>query len=640
MPSAAFSIDPWGTWTGAGAPRIAPAAGTTYAWARPRPPSPVHTRPTQLRIPMPTTLRVRRALPALALLFAAPALAQQTPSERLRQLFADDWEMTLRASPLFATSLGDTRYNHLLDATGPDDVQRLAAENRQLLERLRGIPRDSLPPADRVDYDIFERRTRLAVEEVELGLHLIPITNREGFHTYFPQLPDEVPLATVQDYENYVARLRAFRGWVGQHVALMREGIRTGMVLPAASVQGIEGSLQPHIVADPTQSLLYKPFTEFPAGIPQGERARLAAAGRAAVEESVVAGFRDFLEFMQCEYVPAARGGIAASELPNGRAIYAQRVRSYTTLELTPDQVHETGLREVARIRAAMDTVIASTGFTGTFAEFIQFLRTDPQFYVATPDELMQRTSLVLKRMDGELPRLFGRLPRMPYGIKPIPDYIAPRTTTAYYSRPSGDGMRSGTYWVNTYDLRSRPTYEIEALSFHEAVPGHHLQIALQQELEGMPTFRRFSTFTAFVEGWGLYAERLGYDAGFYTDPYSRFGQLSYDMWRACRLVVDTGMHWKGWTRQQAIDFMAQNSALTLLNITNEVDRYIAWPGQARAYKTGQMKISELRAEAEAALGDGFDLRRFHDVVLGSGSIPLTVLEGNVRAWIQAERAR
>jgi uncharacterized protein (DUF885 family) len=302
--------------------------------------------------------------------------------------------------------------------------------------------------------------------------------------------------------------------------------------------------------------------------------------------------------------------------------------------------VHETGLREVARIRAQMDSLIASTGFTGTFAEFIQFLRTDPRFYVATPEELMSRTALVLKRMDGELPRLFGRLPRMSYGIRAIPDYIAPRTTTAYYSRPSGDGTRAGYYWVNTYDLRSRPTYEIEALSFHEAVPGHHLQIALQQELEGMPEFRRFASFTAFVEGWGLYAERLGYEAGFYTDPYSRFGQLSYDMWRACRLVVDTGMHWKGWTRQQAIDFMAQNSALTLLNITNEVDRYIAWPGQALAYKTGQMKISELRAEAEAALGPRFDVRRFHDVVLGNGSIPLTVLEANVRAWIAEERAR
>jgi uncharacterized protein (DUF885 family) len=589
---------------------------------------------------MPTMIRVRRLVPALAaFVLALPAAAQQTPGERLQQLFADDWEFRLRESPLFATSLGDTRYNDRLDPSGLADIARQTEENRRFLQRLRAIPRDSLSPRDRIDYDIFERGKREGIEEFELGLHLIPITNREGFHTYFPQLAEDVPLATVGDYENYIARLRAFRGMTGQFIEVMREGIRTGMVLPSASVQGIEATLEPHIVSDPTQSLLWKPFAEFPAGIPQAERARLAAAGREAIESGVVAGYRDFLQFMRAEYVPAARRGIGASELPNGRALYAQRVRSYTTLDVTPDQVHETGLREVARIRAQMDSLIASTGFTGTFAEFVQFLRTDPRFYAATPEELMQRTALVLKRMDGELPRMFGRLPRMSYGIRPIPDYIAPRTTTAYYSRPSGDGTRSGTYWVNLYDLRSRPLYEIEALSFHEAVPGHHLQIALQQELEGMPMFRRFSSFTAFVEGWGLYAERLGYDAGFYTDPYSRFGQLSYDMWRACRLVVDTGMHWKGWTRQQAIDFMAENSALTLLNITNEVDRYIAWPGQALAYKTGQMKISELRAEAEAALGPRFDLRRFHDVVLGSGSVPLDVLEGNVRAWIAEQRA-
>jgi uncharacterized protein (DUF885 family) len=371
--------------------------------------------------------------------------------------------------------------------------------------------------------------------------------------------------------------------------------------------------------------------------VPEAERARLAAAGRAAILSSVAAGYRDFQDFLRNEYVPAGRPSIAASELPDGRRIYAQRVRAFTTLELTPDQVHETGLAEVAAIRARMDSLIASTGFTGTFPEFLEFLRTDPRFYVGTPEALLERTALVLKRMDGELPRLFGRLPRMSYGIKPIPDFIAPRTTTAYYSRPAGDGTRSGTYWVNTYDLPSRPTYEIEALSFHEAVPGHHLQIALQQELE-MPEFRRFGGFTAFTEGWALYSERLGYEVGFYADPYSAFGQLTYDMWRALRLVVDTGMHWKGWTRQQAIDYMAANSGLSLLNITNEVDRYIAWPGQALAYKTGQMKISELRAEAEQALGERFDVRAFHDVVLGSGAVPLTVLEENVRAWIAEGR--
>jgi uncharacterized protein (DUF885 family) len=302
--------------------------------------------------------------------------------------------------------------------------------------------------------------------------------------------------------------------------------------------------------------------------------------------------------------------------------------------------VHATGLREVARIRGAMDSVMRATGWTGDFAGFVAMLRTDPRFYVTTAEELMQRYALVAKRMDGELPRLFGRLPRLPYGIKPIPDYVAPRTTTAYYGQGSGDGTRAGTYWVNTWELKGRPTYEMEALTFHEAVPGHHLQISLNQELTGIPEFRRYGGVTAFVEGWALYAESLGKEVGFYRDPYSEFGRLSYEMWRACRLVVDTGIHAQGWTRQRAIDYMAGNSALTLTNVTNEVDRYIAWPGQALAYKTGQMKIRELRTEAERALGAKFDVRRFHDVVLGSGSVPLGVLEDNVRLWIAQEQAR
>ncbi|MBA2244714.1 MAG: DUF885 domain-containing protein, partial [Gemmatimonadetes bacterium] len=353
---------------------------------------------------------------------------------------------------------------------------------------------------------------------------------------------------------------------------------------------------------------------------------------------SVVPAYQEFLEFMTGEYVPGARQTIAARDLPNGQEYYEYLVRSYTTLDVTPEEVHQRGLSEVSRIRAEMEEIMRQAGHRGSFQEFLTFLRSDPRFYVDSPEELLRHTSLVLKRMDGQLPRLFGRLPRMPYGIREIPAFIAPRTTTAYYSRPSGDGTRSGTYWVNTYDLRSRPLYEVEALSLHEAVPGHHLQIALQQELEGIPSFRRFSGFTAFTEGWALYAERLGLESGFYTDPYSNFGRLTYEMWRACRLVVDTGMHYKGWTRQQAIDFMAENSALSLLNITNEVDRYIAWPGQALAYKTGELKIRELRQEAERELGTAFDVRVFHDVVLGSGAVPLTVLEENVRRYIAEAR--
>ncbi|HEX2092622.1 MAG TPA: DUF885 domain-containing protein [Longimicrobiaceae bacterium] len=564
--------------------------------------------------------------------------AENSASAQLRQLFADDWEFRMRENPLSATFYGDHRFNDRLPSVTVADQARRAEQTRGFLERLARIDRSVLPAEERVSYDIYRRLREEDLAEFRFREYLMPITNREGFHTSFVELGERVPLNTVRDYENYVARLRGFREYARQHVELMRQGVREGLVLPAVVLQGVEETIRPHVVDDPTKSLLWKPFASFPASVPEGERARLATAGRDAIQGSVAPGYREFLEFMTREYVPAARAGIGASELPEGRAYYESRVRRYTTLDVTPEQVHQTGLAEVARIRAEMEAVIRRTGFRGSFQEFVRFLRTDPRFYARTPEELLQRTSLVLKRMDGELPRLFGRLPRMPYGIREIPAYLAPRTTTAYYSRPAGDGTRSGTYWVNTYDLPSRPLYEIEALSLHEAVPGHHLQIALQQELEDIPPFRRFTGFTAFTEGWGLYAERLGLESGFYTDPYSDFGRLTYEMWRACRLVVDTGMHYKGWTRQQAIDFMAENSALTLLNIRNEVDRYIAWPGQALAYKTGEMKIRELRAFAERELGTRFDVRRFHDVVLGSGAVPLTVLEENVRAYVAREK--
>ena len=572
---------------------------------------------------------------------ARAAAAQGTPAERLHRLFDEEWELRLREQPLLATSMGDRRFNDRLPEVGLAAQARRTAAARGFLARVRAIPRDSLPRDDQINRDIFERNLRENVESAELLDYLIPITNREGFHTYFPELPDRVPLKTAEDYRNYISRLRAFRQYEAGYVELMREGIRRGMVLPRVSLEGIEGVLQPQIVDDPAKSLLWKPFAEFPASVPDSARPALLAAGRQAINDGVVAGYRDFLQFIQREYRPAARPGFGASELPNGRAYYAFLVRQYTTLDsATPEQVHATGLREVARIRAAMDSVMRATGWTGDFAGFVHMLRTDPRFYVTTPEALLEKNSYFLKRMDGELPRLFGRLPRMSYGIRTIPDYIAPRTTTAYYGQPSGDGTRSGTYWVNVYDLPSRPLYEIEALASHEAVPGHHMQLAIQQELENIPNFRRFGGVTAFVEGWALYAESLGKEVGFYRDPYSEFGRLSYEMWRACRLVVDTGIHSQGWTRQQAIDYMAQNSALTMTNVTNEVDRYIAWPGQALAYKTGQMKIRELRTLAERELGPRFDVRRFHDVVLGSGSIPLGVLEDNVRLWIAQEKAR
>ena len=590
-----------------------------------------------------------KLLPIVALLGALmassadPGFAQQAEaSARLERLFAEAWEFALQENPLFATQVGDRRYNDRLPSVTVSDYQRRLVKQLSFLQRLDAIDKSSLSESERTSYDIFKRLGEDQVGELEFRSYLIPITNRNGFHVSFPQLPRRVPLRTVEDYENYIARLNAFSTYAQQHIDLMRIGVREGYTLPGVVLEGYEDAIDPHIVDEAAQSLLFEPFQGFPETIPPEDRERLTEAGIMAITESVVPGYRAFGEFMRAEYYASAREEIGASALPNGRAYYEHRVRRFTTLDdRTPEEVHQIGLTEVARIRGGMDEIIAEVGFEGDFEAFVRFLRTDPRFYVDTPEELMEKTARVLKKMDGQLPRLFGALPRMPYGMRPVPDFIAPKTTTAYYNRPAGDGTQAGFYYINTYDLSSRPLYEIEALSLHEAVPGHHLQIALQQELEGLPDFRRFAGFTAFVEGWALYAERLGLEVGFYEDPYSNFGRLTYEMWRACRLVVDPGMHYLGWTRQQAIDFMAENSALSLHNITTEVDRYIAWPGQAVAYKTGELKIRELRERAELQLGDRFDVREFHDVVLGSGSVPLSVLESNVEEYIAtASRTR
>jgi uncharacterized protein (DUF885 family) len=558
-----------------------------------------------------------------------------SPAESLRQLMAEEWEFELREDPLFATLTGDHRYDDRLPSVTVADELRREAANKEFLARLQAIDRSQLAATDRLDYDLLQRTLRDRIGEYEFKTYLMPITNREGFHTDFPQLPDRAPLENTKDYENYCARLEACNTYMNQYVETMRVGVKEGYALPKVVMEGWETAIDAHLVDDPTQSLLYAPFADFPDAIASGDRARLTERGKKAISGSVVPGYRSLRDFLANEYVPACRENIAASSLPNGKAFYEHRVRYYTTLDLTPKQVHDTGLSEVKRIRGEMDQVIAKSGFKGSFAEFLAFLRTDERFYVDTPDQLLKEVSFICKKMDGQLPKMFKTLPRMPYGVKPIPDFIAPKTTTAYYNQPAGDGTRAGTYFMNTYDLKMRPLYELEALSLHEAVPGHHLQIAIMQELPNVPNFRRYAYFTAFVEGWALYCERLGLETGFYEDPYSDFGRLTYEMWRATRLVVDTGMHYFGWTRQQAIDYMAANGALSLLNVTTEVDRYISWPGQALGYKIGELKIRELRAWAEKELGPKFDIREFHDVVLWSGSVPLDVLDANVRAWAE-----
>jgi uncharacterized protein (DUF885 family) len=426
---------------------------------------------------------------------------------------------------------------------------------------------------------------------------------------------------------------------VDQTIALMREGIKRGLVQPKVIMQRIPEQISKQIVADPAASAFYKPLRSMPTTIPPAEQERLRNESRAAIEQTVVPAFRRLQDFFAKEYLPASRDSVGIWDVPGGEAWYGNRVRWFTTTDLTADQVHEIGLKEVARIRGEMQKVIQQVGFEGAFPEFLQFLRTDPKFRYTDPQRLLEAYRAMAKRIDPLMPQYFGKLPRMPYGVRPIPAESAPDTTTAYYSGPSLDGRRAGHYYVNLYKPEERPTYEIPVLTIHEAVPGHHLQVALAQELGSLPKFRRDLEATAFVEGWALYSESLGEEMGLYDDPYDKFGQLTYEMWRAVRLVVDTGLHHKRWTRDQAIQFFRENAPKSELDIVNEIDRYISWPGQALAYKIGELKIKQLRGLAAAAHGQDFDLREFHDVVLGSGAIPLDVLEGNVKRWID-ERAR
>lgn len=582
-----------------------------------------------------TNVRKVYWLPFILLYSASSTHHVLASDDAFTKLANEIWEYRLQQDPLLATSTGDHRFNDQLPAVSATAAEANAATLQKYVGALDSIPRESLSAVNQVNLEILRRVLNTEVEEAKYRAYLIPITNREGFHISFPDLAKRTPLESVEDFENFIARLEGFKKYANEHAAIMRLGLSEGYSLPSVVLRRYADPITTHIVEDPEQSLFYEPFKQLPDSMADDDKARLQAAAKQAIQESVIPGYQAFLEFMRDEYVPSARGSIGASALPNGREFYRHRVKRFTTLDLTPQEVHNIGLAEVKRIRAEMEEVVREAKFDGNLEEFMNFLREDEQFKAKSPTELLERTALILKRMDGKLPILFETLPRTPYGLREIPSYIAPQTTAAYYMPPPGDGSRAGFYYLNTYDLKSRPLYNLEALSLHEAVPGHHLQIALQQELTGLPPYRRFAMFTSFVEGWALYAERLGLEVGFYEDPYSNFGRLTYEMWRACRLVVDTGMHYLGWTRQQAIDFMANNSALSLHNIRSEVDRYIAWPGQALGYKIGELKIRELRALAEEELQDNFNVREFHAAVLEQGSVPLDVLTQQVEAWIQ-----
>ncbi len=578
---------------------------------------------------------------ALALLaLTSPVSAQGTSSQQLAALLRDDWEYRLREYPELATHLGDPRYNNRLTDWSPAAIARRLAFERDLLARARTIDAAGLEGQERISLELYLWEREIDVEGQRFPTWLMPVDQLGGIQVGFPQLISSMPYRNASDYDNYLARLAAFPALMRQVIGLAREGIAKGWVQPPYPLRGVPAQIDGQLVADPEQSPLFAPVDKLPADLSAEDRLRITNGALKLIADSVIPSFREFQRFVRDEYLPRGRKQLAATSLPDGQAYYTWQIRRHTTLPLTAREVHETGLREVKRIRLAMDSVQKAAGFTGTFPEFLTFLRTDPRFYYTKPEDLLAGYRDIAKRIDGELPKLFLELPRTPYGIRKIPDYEAPSQTTAYYMPSAADGSRAGFFYANTYKLETRPKYEMEALTVHEAMPGHHLQIARAQELGKLPEFRRNGGYTAYVEGWGLYAESLGPELGLYTDPYSRFGQLTYEMWRACRLVIDTGIHAYGWSRDSAIAYLLANSAKTPQDAAVEIDRYIIWPGQALAYKIGELKMQELKREAKETLGPRFDIRRFHNAMLDNGPLPLTVLEREMKAWIAREAKR
>ena len=519
----------------------------------------------------------------------------------------------------------------------PEALEQRYQQRSKWLEQLDAVNFNALSRDDQINHAMIHYTLKNKVDEYRFKAHYMPLTAEGSFHSSLAFMPSYTSFSSAEDYQNYIAKLRSIPRYMEQQTGWLRKAIEEGYTQPAAAMAGFEESILAYIVQDAENSVYFSPFAQQPGFVDDGQWKQLKSDALTAIDQQVMPAYDDYFNFMVTEYLPSARDTVGAIELPNGEAFYQNRIKHYTTLDMTADEIHQIGLQEVARIRGEMLEVIEETGFDGDFDEFVEFLRTDEQFYPKTAEELLEKAAWIAKKMDGELPKLFKTLPRQPYGIAPVPAEIAPKYTTGRYSGSSRDD-RAGFYWVNTYALDRRPLYQMEALTLHEAVPGHHLQSALANELKDLPEYRQQTYISAFGEGWGLYSEYLGLEAGFYEDPYSNFGRLSYEMWRAARLVVDTGMHAKGWSRERAMDFMANNTALSLHNVKTEIDRYITWPAQALSYKLGELTIKRLRAEAEQQLGDKFDLREFHNALLENGSVPLQVLEQHINDWIAEQK--
>jgi uncharacterized protein (DUF885 family) len=567
------------------------------------------------------------------------AKGRVSDSERLRALFDEVWRYTMQEDPELATWVGYPGYNDRWQDLSQAAITRRKAVLPKVLAAVESIDRTSLGEAERSDYDLFRRRARLDVEGSRFPDELLPVTQLGGVQQQVPNLLANMPTGNVAQHEDILARLRGVPRFIEQTMALLAEGLTAGVTPPRVTLREVPGQVAALLVEPPLESPVLAAFAKFPDTVPAADQERLRQQAVEVFSGQVAPAFRKLREYLEATYIPRARQSIAMSALPNGEAWYAFSVRQQTTTDLTPRQIHEIGREEVRRIRKEMDDLIARIGWKGSFAEFLRFLRSDPRFFFDRPEDLLVAYRDVCKRIDPQLVKLFGKLPRLPYGVLPIPAFAEKTALAGYYDLGSLADARPGYFYVNTFDPKSRPKWAMEALALHEAVPGHHLQISLAQEREGVPQWRRFDVYTAFSEGWALYAESLGAEIGMYQDPYSKFGQLTNEVWRAIRLVVDTGMHAMGWTRQQALDYCRENAAKTEREITVEVDRYIVNPGQALAYKIGELKIRKLRAYAEKELGAKFDLRAFHDQLLARGALPLDVLEAGLEDWVARRKA-
>jgi uncharacterized protein (DUF885 family) len=576
-------------------------------------------------------------LAAALLATAAPAAA--APADDLHRIMDEHYAWLLRENPVEATALGVRDYDDRIGDIGPEARDLRASFAQAFLDRLNRIDPAGLAPADRVNHAILTRTLRETVEANGFAQRDMLFTTYSGWHQGFAGMSRGLPFRTRADFDSYLNRIAQYPRMNDQALAITAHAVRNGHVLPCSVLGGYERTISGVIAADPAQSRFYEPFARpRPATIPEADWTALQARARTIITATVNPAYRKHLDFYTSDYLPHCARSDSVRDQPGGAAYYAFLVRSFTTTDMTPRQIHDLGLREVIRIRSEMDQVAREAGFPSR-AAYVEELRTNPQYYPTTPEQLLRESARINKEVDGWLPRMFGTLPRLTFTIREIPAETAEGTTTAYYGPGSPESGIAGTYYVNTSRLNQRPLWEVPALSLHESVPGHHLQIALQQEMDIAPFRRNFSSFTAFTEGWGLYAESLGREMGLYDTPAKRMGELSYQMWRASRLVVDTGIHAFGWDKARAVAFMRENTALTDANIDAEVNRYISWPGQALGYMIGRLKILELRERAERALGERFDLRRFHDAVLRNGSVPLDVLESQIDEWIAAERA-